>query len=199
MLNEIVLGTSRHLLGPAQWARSRLREHAGKQVRVDLLLLPAPVLLRIASDGFLEHGEPDAAPDLVVKLTPVAAAKWLSDREAAWREARVEGDMELAAAVSHVMSHLRWDYEEDLSKAVGDVAAHRLAGGARRLSAWPAEAAESLARAVAEYLSEERRALATPLAVEEFTAGVDELRDAVERLDKRIDRLVRRLGETAPG
>ena len=199
MLNEIVLGTSRHLLGPAQWARSRLCEHAGKQVRVDLLLAPAPVLLRIASDGYLEHGEPDVAPDLIVKLTPVAAARWLSDREAAWREARVEGDMELAAAVSHVMSNLHWDYEEDLSKMVGDVAAHRLASGARRLSAWPAGAAESLARAMAEYLSEERHALATPLAVEEFTTEVDEIRDAVERLDKRIDRLIRRQDESAHG
>lgn len=199
MFHEIVLATSRHLLRPAQWARSRLCEHAGKQVRVDLLLAPAPVVLRIASDGYLEHGEPDATPDLVVKLTPAAAARWLTDREAAWREARVEGDMELAAAVSHVMSNLRWDYEEDLSKVVGDVAAHRFASGARRLSAWPAEAADSLARALAEYLSEERHALATPLAVEEFTAEVDELRDAVERLDKRIDRLARRVDETAPG
>ncbi len=199
MLNEIVLSASRHLLEPAQWARSRLREHAGKQVRIDLLLVPVPVVLRIASDGFLEHGALDTTPDLAVGLTPAAAARWLVDREAAWREARLEGDMELAAAVSHVISNLRWDYEEDLSKVVGDVAAHRLASGARRLSAWPAEAAASFARAMAEYLSEERRALATPLAVEEFTAGVDELRDAVERLDKRIDRLARRLDETAPG
>jgi ubiquinone biosynthesis protein UbiJ len=199
MLNEIVLGTSRHLLAPAQWARSRLGQHAGKQVRIELLLAPAPIVLRIGTDGYLERGDPDATPDLVIRLTPAAAARWLSDREAAWREARVEGDMELAAAVSHVFSNLRWDYEEDLSKLVGDVAAHRLAGGARRLSVWPAEAAESLARAVAEYLGEERHALATPLAVEEFTAEVDELRDAVERLDKRIDRLARRLDETAPG
>lgn len=199
MLNEIVLSASRHLLEPAHWARVRLREHAGKQVRIDLLLAPVPVVLRIAADGFLEHGEHDAPPDLLVELTPAAALKWLADREAAWREAKVEGDMELAAAVSHVISNLRWDYEEDLSKVVGDVAAHRLAGGARRLSAWPAEAAESFAHAVAEYLSEERHALATPLAVEEFTAGVDELRDAVERLDKRIDRLVRSLGQNEPG
>jgi ubiquinone biosynthesis protein UbiJ len=198
MLNEVFLGASRHLLRPAQWARSRLCEHAGKQVRIDLALAPAPVLLRIASDGYLEHGEPDSPPDLVVKLSPVAAARWLADRDGAWREARVEGDMDLAAAVSHVMANLQWDYEEDLSKVVGDVAAHRLASGARRLSAWPAEAADSLARAVAEYLSEERRALATPLAVEEFTTEVDTLRDAAERLDKRIDRLARLLDEASP-
>ena len=196
MLNEVVLGASRHLLRPAPWARSRLAEHAGKQIRVELAL--GPLLLQIASDGYVEHGEPGTMPDLVIKLTPLAAAKWLSDREAGWRDARVDGDMELAAAVSYVVANLRWDYEEDLSRVVGDVAAHRITRGARQLSAWPAEAATSLARAVAEYLSEERHALATPLAVEEFTAEVDELRDAVERLDKRIDRLARRIAESAP-
>lgn len=194
MLDQIVVGASRHLLQPAQWARTRLAEHAGKQVRVDLAL--TAVSLSIAADGYIEHGEPGATPDLVIVLTPVAAVKWLADREAGWRDARVEGDADLAAAVSFVMANLRWEYEEDLSAVVGDVAAHRIGRGARQFSAWPAEAAESLARAAAEYLSEERRVLATPLAVEEFTDEVDELRDAVERLEKRIDRLARQLEET---
>jgi len=195
VLNEIVLVASRHLLHPAQWARTRLAEHAGKQIRIDLVL--TAVTVRIDAHGYAEAAEPDSTPDLVVVLTPAAAAKWLTDREAGWRDARIEGDIELAAAVSHVMANLRWDYEEDLSRVVGDVAAHRIARGARQLSAWPAEAAESLARGVAEYLSEERHALATPLAVEEFTDEVDDLRDAVERLDKRIDRLARRLDEVS--
>ncbi len=54
MLNQIVVGASRHLLQPAQWARTRLAEHAGKQVRVDLAL--TAVSLSIAADGYIEHG-----------------------------------------------------------------------------------------------------------------------------------------------
>ena len=196
MLNEIALGVSQHLLREAQWARKRLAEHAGKQVRVEFPL--GTMLLQIAADGDVEHGEPANAPDLVIRMSPLAAARWLTDRQTGWREARVDGDMELAAAISHVMANLRWDYEEDLSRVVGDVAAHRIARGIHHLSASPADAAQSFARGVAEYLTEERHALATPLRVEEFTREVDELRDAVERLDKRLERIANLIAESSP-
>lgn len=196
MLIEIVLGVSHRLLRQSDWARQRLAEHGGKQVRVELPL--ARLFLRIAADGYIEHGETDAAPDLVIELTPVAAAKWLSDREAGWREARVDGDMDLAAAISHVMANLRWEFEEDLSQVVGDVAAHRIGQSLRRLSGWPGDAGQSLAVGIAEYLTEERHLLATPLRAEEFTKEVDELRDAVERLEKRLGKLEQRVVESSP-
>ena len=153
MLNEIALGVSQHLLREAQWARKRLAEHAGKQVRVEFPL--GTMLLQIAADGDVEHGEPANAPDLVIRMSPLAAARWLTDRQTGWREARVDGDMELAAAISHVMANLRWDYEEDLSQVVGDVAAHRIARGIHHLSAWPADAAQ---RAHARSISAEMHA-----------------------------------------
>ena len=39
---------------------------------------------------------------------------------------KVEGDVMLAAAVGEVAKSLRWDYEEDLSRLVGDAIAHRI-------------------------------------------------------------------------
>lgn len=187
VLTSLVSAVAHHLLDQAEWARSRLKEYAGKRVRVDSPV--GPLSMEIADDGQVFPVELDATPDLVISLTPLATAHWFTDRQAAWREARVEGDTGLAAAISHVVSNLRWDFEEDLSRVVGDVAAHRIGQGVRRLSAWPGDAAGSAARGVAEYLSEESHLLATPLQVEEFGKNVDDLRDAVERLDKRIDRL----------
>lgn len=196
VLNEIVLVVGQHLLRQASWASARLVEHAGKQVRVVIPL--ETILLRIAADGGIEVGNPEVASDLTVSLSPAAAAKWLVDRKGAWRDARVEGDSELAAAISYVVANLRWDYEDDLSRVVGDAAAYRIARGIRQLSAWPVDAAQSMARGVAEYLSEERQILATPLRFEEFAKQVDELRDAVERLEKRVDKLARRISESSP-
>lgn len=196
MLEAIVPAVANHLLAQAEWARARLAEHAGKQLRLELGL--DTVLLRIAAGGDVETGEPAAHADLVVALSPISVAKLPLDRDAAWREARVEGDMELAAAISYVLANLRWDYEDDLSRVVGDVAAYRIARGVRQLSAWPAQAGRSLAQSIGEYLAEERQMLATKLCAEEFTEEVDELRDAVERLDKRIDQLARRVAESPP-
>ncbi len=196
VLNSIALVLGQHLLRQASWARARLAEHAGKQVQVAFPL--GTILLRIATDGGVESGDPDNAPELTVLLSPIAAAKWLVDRKDAWRDARVDGDAELAAAISYVVANLRWDYEDDLSQVVGDVAAYRIARTARQLSAWPADTAQSLARGFAEYLSEERQLLATPLRYEEFAKEVDELRDAVERLDKRVEKLFARVAESSP-
>ncbi|NIO39013.1 MAG: hypothetical protein GTO41_01695 [Burkholderiales bacterium] len=99
--------------------------------------------------------------------------------------------------MSYVVANLRWDYEDDLSWLVGDVAGHRIARGVRHLSSWPADAMQSLARGLAEYLAEERRILTTPLRMEEFSEQVDELRNAVERLDKRIDKIAQCLAASS--
>jgi len=82
--------------------------------------------------------------------------------------------------------------EEDLSRVVGDIAAHRMAQAGRRRRV-PKRAAVSMAENVAEYLTEEKAVLVTPLQAAEFVREVDELRDAVERLDKRIERLLRQV------
>ena len=187
MLNSLSSTLAQHLLAQADWARARLAEHCGKRVRVEL---PMGVLsVEIAEDGQVSQASLDETPDLVITLPPLAAMQWITDRQSAWREARVEGDVELAAAISDVATNLRWDFEEDLSGVVGDVAAQRIGQSVRRLSVWPRDAAESAARGVAEFLAEEIHMLATPLEVETFTKDVDELRDSVERLQKRMDRL----------
>ena len=187
VLTSLVSTVAHHLLEQADWARLRLAEYAGKQVRI--VAPVGSVSMEITDDGNVASVEPGENPDLVITLTPMSAVQWFTDRQQAWREARVEGDAELAAAIAHVASNLRWDFEEDLSHFVGDAAAHRIGQDVRRLSAWPREAAESSAHGVAEFLSEESHLLATPLQAEMFAKDVDDLRDAAERLDKRLDKL----------
>ena len=46
---------------------------------------------------------------------------------------RVEGDVQLAAEVNWLADHVRWELEEDLARVIGDVPAHALAEGARKL------------------------------------------------------------------
>lgn len=57
---------------------------------------------------------------------------------------RIEGDVQLAAEINWLTDHVRWDAEEDLSRFVGDAAAHRIASAGRQvlsqLKAWVAKA-----------------------------------------------------------
>jgi ubiquinone biosynthesis protein UbiJ len=176
-----------HLLESAPWARERLAPFAGRTWRVTLAPLPD------LSFVVLETGTLDAsdAPEahLVVTLTPASIPALARRNESVLREMTFTGDAELAAALQYLFRHLEWDVEEDLSRVVGDVAAHRIAGGARDFLAWQKEATLRLGQNFAEYLTEEAGVIAAPTEVSDFVRAVDDLRDAVERLEKRIERL----------
>jgi len=180
-----------HLLASATWARESLAGHAGKVAVFDLF--PLRVAVVVDPDGTLRPAPENATPAVTIRLTHATALQILAEGEDAWRKANVEGDTDFASAISKVAANLRWDVEEDLSRVFGDIAAHRIAGAGRSAAAWPKQAATSLAENVAEYLAEEKQVLVTPLRAAEFVRDVDELRDAVERLDKRIERLQRQV------
>lgn len=176
-----------HLLAQADWARAALAGHAGKNALIEVF--PTRIAFTVDAGGTLSAAAHAGEPDLVIRLTPATALQILAQGEKAWSKADVQGDSGFASAISRVAANLRWDVEEDLSRVFGDIAAHRLALGARAAAAWPKQAAESLAGALGEYLTEEKHLLVTPLRAAEFVRDVDELRDAVERLDKRLERL----------
>ena len=180
-----------HLLAPAQWARESLAVHAGKIAVFDVF--PLRVAVAVDSDGTLRPAPANASPAVTIQVTHATALQILAQGEDAWRKANVEGDTGFASAISKVAANLRWDVEEDLSRVFGDIAAHRMAAAGRSAAAWPKQAATSLAGNVAEFLTEEKHLLVTPLRATEFVRDVDELRDAVERLDKRIERLRRQV------
>ncbi|MGH8632212.1 MAG: hypothetical protein ACREU7_15805, partial [Burkholderiales bacterium] len=59
----------------------------------------------------------------------------------------------------------------------------------RSVERWRRATARAAEDNLVEYLTEEKRLLPTRLNAERFMQEVDELRDAVERLDKRLARL----------
>jgi len=69
------------------------------------------------------------------------------------------------------------------------VTAHRIAGAGRSLARWHADAARRLVESLADYAVDEKRMLMPRGEVDEFAGAVARLRDAVERLEKRIARL----------
>jgi ubiquinone biosynthesis protein UbiJ len=191
MLAAAFVAFANHLLESASWARDKLSLHAGKTALFDVF--PVRLAFSVAADGRLQPSPPEASPAVTIRLTHLTLIEVLADGEEAWRKAEVVGDTDFAAVISQVASNLRWDVEEDLSRVIGDIAAHRMAQAGRAAAGWPKQAAVSMAENAAEYLTEEKAVLVTPLQAAEFMREVDELRDAVERMDKRIERLWRRV------
>lgn len=190
MLELFTLPPINRLLRANGWALERLRAHAGKTA----LLSSAPFELRVTvqENGELEYAGVDATPDVTISASPGVLLRLAARDESAWRAAEVTGDMQFAATIDYVRNHLDWDYEEDLSRVVGDIAAHRIAGAVRELDRWGRTAALNLAQSFAEYATHEQPMIASAPALETFAREVDQVRDDVARLEKRIERLERR-------
>jgi ubiquinone biosynthesis protein UbiJ len=111
---------------------------------------------------------------------------------------RIEGDAEVAQHFRELLAEAQPDFEEELSRVIGDVAARQVANFARGLLDWGRKASGSFAGSVAEFLQEEGRDLPTRTEVDEFLAGVDRVRDDAERLEARLARLEARSARRAP-
>jgi ubiquinone biosynthesis protein UbiJ len=175
-----------HLLDAQPEAKQRLSPFAGQSVELRAPPLPA-LTFTILPGGKVEAG--GAEPALVVTLKPELPAALAKGEDHAMRAIDVSGDERLAAEVGWLVRNLRWDAEEDLSRLMGDVVAHRLARGARDFLTWQADAVGRLAAAFADYATEESRILVARAEHASFAAGVSRLRDALERLEKRIGHL----------
>jgi len=183
-----------HLLRGASWARDALQRFAGKTARFDAA--PLGLSVTVQDNGEVGVAAADAAPAVTITLTPGLALRIAARDETAWREIGVSGDADFAATLNHIARNLRWDVEEDLSRVFGDMAAHRMAESGRVLRRWGEQALDNTGRSFAEYWTEEQPLIASAHDLEQFHRAVDQLRDDVARLEKRLEQLA---SSHAPG
>jgi len=177
-----------HLLENETWARERLAPFAGMTIELRPALAPA-LRLAIAADGRLRPAPEAAAPALVMTFGPQVLPSLLRGEDHLMRAIQTHGDSRLANELLFLFRHLRWDAEEDLARFVGDAAAHRIVSTARELASWHRQALDRVGANLVEHALEEDRLLARRSAFEEHRRALAELRDCVERLEKRLERL----------
>lgn len=183
-----IAAAANHLLASAPWARERLLPHAGRHARLNAE--PVALSLVITEAGLLAPADDDTQPDVVLSFPLSALPKLIEGgADTAMSHIRIEGAADLADALGFVFRNLRWDAEEDLSRLVGDIAAHRLVHTGRQVRAAHQRAVRALGSNVTEYLTEERPVLVGRSALQAHSEDVQALRDAIARLEKRIDRL----------
>lgn len=191
MLSSLFLSATNHLLSQAGWARQRLLPHAGRTARLEFSPV-AEVDFSISAEGHLAEWSREDAPEVCLRFAAAELPQLLTGgMSGAMRHVRIEGNAEFAEALGFVFRHLRWDAEEDLSRVLGDIAAHRLVAGGRRLAAEGRRSLERAGGSLAEYVTEEAPLLVPRAALPGFAQEVVALRDAVGRLDKRVARIER--------
>ena len=196
-----------HVLAGEPWASAELAKHAGKAIALEMPF--GRFAVQITNSGLLEavrHADSteisdgEAVPPIRTALVLTISSQALSTlltssgpiRENAFKSVTIAGDADLAQFLGRLAGQLRWEYEEDLSKIIGDAPAHfAVAQGKKIASAGKAAGRDFLENAV-EYLSEEKKVLLNQRDFAIHKNQLMELRDSVERLDKRIALLQQR-------
>ncbi len=170
-------------------APERLGSLDGRCVQLALSGLGIDLFFIGQSDRLKIVAESDLPPNTVIRGSPtallaMAAPDWLD----ADSGVGIEGDAGAAQALEKLMRRLDPDWEQLLVQQLGDVIGHQvwrllsdsLAGG-QRLAGVAGDQ-------VGHYLREESGLLVTQAEAQSFTRDVDELREAVDRLEVSLRR-----------
>jgi ubiquinone biosynthesis protein UbiJ len=180
-----------HVLGSEPWAMEQLAKHAGKSILLQLPL--GDLCCEITPEGLLQVVKDAESPSLTLEVS----AKALNDlagssgslREQAFKAVKITGDADLAQLIGRLAGQLRWEYEEDLARIVGDAPAHFAVKQGKKWVSATQSAASDLLDNVVEYLSEEKKVLLHQRDMVIRKAELNDLRDAVDRMEKRIQLL----------
>jgi ubiquinone biosynthesis protein UbiJ len=197
-----------HVLASESWATAELAKHAGKAVALELPF--GRFVVQINNNGLLDAARHSDAPSqvndgeipqpvrtaLVLTISSQALSTLLTSsgsiRENAFKSVTIAGDADLAQLLGRLAGQLRWEYEEDLSKLIGDAPAHFAVVQGKKIVSAGQAASRDLIENTVEYLSEEKKVLLNQRDFAIHKNQLMELRDSVERLDKRIALLQQR-------
>ena len=180
-----------HVLGSEPWASTALAKHAGKTI---LLQLPLGNLcFEISSTGLLNVLKEADNPSLTLEVSSKALGELATSsgslREQAFKAVKLTGDADLAQLIGRLAGQLRWEYEEDLARLVGDAPAHFAVKQGKKFVSASRSAASDLLDNVIEYVSEERRVLLNKRDFIAHKSELNDLRESVDRIEKRIQLL----------
>ena len=174
-------------------ARSRLQALQGKLIclhisnpDVQLYFLPTADQVRVTTRYA-------AAPDVTIHGSALGLMRLSASNDAgkAMLEhgIKIDGDMGLGNHFSQILREIDVDWEELLSRAVGDVVAHHLGQVVRNAQGWLGDSSHAMRLNTQEYLQEEARLVPADAEIRQYLDAVDILRADTDRLEARLKRL----------
>lgn len=200
MLSLALLAAAEHginrVLRLDSTALPRLAPLAGKVILIEcqapalqLFLLPDAQGLRLAQEW---QAEPDCrlrAPAASLLRLALSTQKTAVLHEP---EVQLLGNADVLLSLAGVLQDLDLDWEYELSRWLGPVAAGLLGSNLRGGARWTRRSLDSLRLDLADYLGEESRSLVGRREAEARFAEMDALKLRLDRLEARTERLARK-------
>lgn len=192
MKNIIISALNRYLQQDHERA-CHLNQIEGKIIRIVVREINLDLIFSVKDTSLLEMEDVDITADVEINVS----AKILPDyfmgveRDQLIKSGSIEikGDTHVASVLQNTLREIEIDWEEIISRYIGDMAAYQLGKGARALHGFGQRLRENMRQDLRDYLQDNIQVAATQEEVDQFIKEVDMARAQVDRLEARIARL----------
>lgn len=170
----------------------RLAKLSGKIIHIKLQGLNLDFFIFPNGEGLTIQSESDKIADVTVSGAPFSLIALFFDKNAlpaTHPDIYIQGDIGTLQHLSDILRDVHLDWEEQLSRILGDIPAHKINKLFNQTQEYTQDRLRSFQANCNEYLQEELRLLPTATEVIYFMNQIDNLRDDIERLEKRLQRL----------
>ena len=100
-----------------------------------------------------------------------------------------QGDIGTGQKFQELMRYAKPDFEEELSRVFGDMAAQNIGKVNSKVSHWVKDSKNILEQNISEYLQEEQKILPSQYEFNKFQVAVNKLRDDVDRIEIKFKKI----------
>lgn len=173
-----------------------LKKIEGKIIKIEITDWCLHFFIRPDGQGIQLLSDTQQSPDAVIRgtlfgLLRTGCAK--ATGSALFKNTiEIDGDTETGEILRDLLQKIDIDWEEHLSKLTGDILAHKIGHQVRKTIQFTQHSITTLEENIKEYLHEEVRYFPTSQQLEEFYQNIATLRDDVDRLEARINRILQK-------
>lgn len=172
-----------------------LESLSGKVIALELINTGLKFYLSPSAGGLKIQDYHDGDVNVRIMATlPDMLAYLLSSRDetgAATGTLEVVGEVGLAQRFQSIIRNMDLDWEEVVSRYTGDIFARKFTNLVRGTGGFVKQTGDTLRQDMSEYLLYETEVLPVQDDIDVYVSSVDDLRNDVERLKLRIERLAR--------
>ncbi len=194
-LKPLQMLVNRYLCLDSEVARL-LEPLSGCTVAVEVKGLPIGLNMSFSKESIIFHQSFEQEPSVRVQGSVFSLLGMMNRKAGIAGSVNVTGDIHVAEDFAKLFKELDIDWEEQLSKIMGDVPGRMLGNCLRSMGDWMKQSLSTVQQNTAEFLQEELRYTPPQEEMNDFYIDVDNLRDGVERIEARISRLAQEREES---
>lgn len=177
----------------------RIADLSGKLIEIEITDWHITLFVSPTKDGFHLSMEPTKQPDTQIKGKLFALVRvglqGATSRSLFENQIHITGDTEAGQKFRNILQSIDIDWEEHLSKLTGDSIAHKLSFHLNQIVSFGKDTLGKIANNVKEYVHYEVQYFPTADQIETFYRDISQLRNDVDRLAARIERLQENKGK----